>query len=643
MPTDAEPPLPQNASDFQHSEQRFRLLVDSVQDYAIFMLDPEGRVLSWNSGAERLKQYRAEEIIGRSFAEFYPPEAIAAGWPQEELRRAALLGRFEDEGWRLRKDGTRFWANVVLTALRSADGSLLGFGKVTRDLTERRQHEELLRRSEEQFRLLLASVTDYAIFMLDPEGHVLTWNAGAQRIKGYAAEEVLGRSFAIFFTPDDIKAGVPAQELAAALQQGHSRREGWRVKKDGSRFWANAILTPIRDADGSLRGFAKVTRDLTEQRRAEDLERSSRQLHEFIAMLGHELRNPLAPITNAVGILQLSAGLPPAAARAGEIIGRQLGQLTRLVDDLLEVGRLVTGKIALRVGPIDYREVVQLSVEAARPLIEQRRHQLNLLLPQEPLPVFGDATRLSQALQNLLLNAARYTPEGGRIELRVGADEGQVQVVVNDNGVGIAPEAQQRIFELFLQEQEGRPAAQGGLGIGLTLARRLIELHGGSLSVHSEGTGQGSSFTIRIPRRAAGAADGAGAEASGEGAQRTLRVLVVDDNRDSADTVVELLGLLGHHARAAYGALAALAAAIEQKPQLVLLDLDMPDGDGFTVMRQIRSEADGPIYIAAMTGHGQRSDVQRSLAAGFDAHLTKPGSLDQIRALLAGAERLAAD
>ncbi|RYG07930.1 MAG: PAS domain S-box protein, partial [Burkholderiales bacterium] len=284
---------------------RFRLLVDAVQDYGIFMLDIDGTVMSWNSGAARLKGYLADDVIGRHFSIFYPPEAQASRWPDEELRLATLHGKYEEEGWRVRKDGTRFWANVVITALRDGDGTVTGFGKVTRDLTERREHLEALRQSEERFRLLIEGVRDYAIYMLDPQGVIRSWNSGAQLIKGYAAEEVIGRHYGMFFRQEDIAAGLPARELRDALSDGRTEEEGWRVRKDGSTFWANIVMSPIHKADGTLLGFAKVTRDMTERSRLRDLEHSSSRMNEFLAMLAHELRNPLAPIRNAVSILQL--------------------------------------------------------------------------------------------------------------------------------------------------------------------------------------------------------------------------------------------------------------------------------------------------------------------------------------------------
>ena len=625
---------------------RFRLLVDSVVDYAIFMLDTEGRVLTWNAGAERLKGYRPDQIIGRSFEIFYPAEALSAGWPRQELRIATEQGRFEEEGWRVRKDGSTFWANVVITALRGADGALVGFAKVTRDLTERRRHEEALRRSEEQFRLLLESVNDYAIYMLDVEGRILTWNSGAQSIKGYQESEVVGRHFAMFFTAEDLAAGTPQAELDTAARTGRAHSEGWRVRKDGTVFWAGIVLTPVHDATGALRGYAKVTRDLSEQRRMSDLEQSSRRMQAFIAMLAHELRNPLAPIRNAVSAMQLNPTLPMQFGGLVDIIGRQIWHMTRLVDDLLDVSRIATGKILLKRSAFDFRSVVELSIEATRSAIDARRHTLTVQLPDAPLPLNGDSTRLAQALQNLLNNAARYTPDGGRIALTVERLDDTLTTKISDNGIGIAADAQGRIFELFTQEHLGAAGGEPGLGLGLSLARSLVELHGGRLTVRSPGPGLGSTFVMTLPLPAAEAVEPAGGAGDTAGDLSAMRVLVVDDNRDSADSMSALLELMGHTVRVAYGAEEAVRTAVDFRPQTVLLDLNMPDGDGFSVMKRLRAQATAPVYIAAMTGYGQQRDRDATSASGFQSHLTKPVQpehLEQAMSEAVARQRVAAD
>lgn len=616
------------------SEQRLQLLIEAVVDYGIFMLDPQGHVMSWNSGAEKLKGYTRDEVVGRHFSIFYPAESVASGWPQEELRRARQLGRFEDEGWRLRKDGSRFWANVVITALHEDDGTLAGFAKITRDLTERRRAEEQLRISEERFRLLVDSVRDYAIFMLDPDGVIQSWNAGAQAINGYQAGEVIGRHFRLFYPPQDQQAGKPEKELADARAHGRVEEEGWRVRKDGTLFWTNAVVTAVHGPDGKLLGFAKITRDMSDRRRLEELERSSRRMNEFLAMLAHELRNPLAPIRNAVTIMQLESLGTPVLRNCRDVIDRQLTHVTRLVDDLLDVGRLNTGKIKLRKELLRLGDVVTRSVETARPLISARRHALEIEQPDEPVYVHGDSTRLSQVLQNLLVNAAKYTPEGGRIRLAVESSGGFVCVTVQDNGRGLAADHLQSIFELFMQAEAGSSSpSDSGLGIGLTLAKSLVEMHGGSIEARSPGLGQGSSFIVRLPAAAAGA-QATQQQAQAEG-PAGLRVLVVDDNRDSADSATDVLRLLGNQVESAYDGQSGVEMARRFRPQMILLDLAMPGIDGYEARRRLLADGGHEhAFFVAMTGYGNEEDKRRTRAAGFDAHLTKPVELDALITLL---------
>ena len=613
-------------------EDRFQLLIEAVVDYGIFILDPLGHVVSWNTGAEKLKGYSRQEIIGQHFSIFYPPEAVATGWPEEELRRARKDGRFEDEGWRLRKDGSRFWANVVITAIHDASGKLEGFVKVTRDLTERRQHEEELRASEERFRLLVESVRDYAVFMLDVDGTVRSWNAGAEALKGYTAAEIIGRHFSAFYTPEDQVEGKPAAELRAAKANGRVEDEGWRVRKDGTLFWANVVITAIYGRSGDLIGFAKVTRDMSERHRLEKLERSSRRMSEFLAMLAHELRNPLAPIRNAVTVMQLETLPSPALRNCRDIIDRQLTHMTRLVDDLLDVGRLTTGKIKLRREVLRAGEIIARGVETARPMIEARRHTLKVELPGQPLYINGDATRMSQILQNLLVNAAKYTPDGGHISVKAEALDGFAVISVSDNGRGIAAEDLENIFNLFMQGDNGRPD-ESGLGIGLTVARSLAELHGGRLDACSAGPGQGSTFMFRLPAVQAAPAKDAAQDRPGQSDAR--RVMVVDDNRDAADSATAILRLLGHQVECAYSGPAAVELAQHFRPAVVLMDLAMPGMNGFETLRQMRSQPGTEhVFAIAMTGFGSGEDQRRTEAAGFDAHLTKPADLSALVALL---------
>src|SRR5688572_21678881 len=315
----------------------FRRAVEQSRDYAVFLLDPLGNVTTWNLGAQRIKGYTPQEIIGRHFSSFYTREAVESGWPAHELEVAEREGRFEDEGWRVRKDGSRFWANVIITALRDDDGKLLAFSKITRDLTARRLHEEALQQTEERFRLLVEGVQDYAIYMLDAEGLVASWNTGARRIKGYSPEEIIGRHYSNFHTPEDVAAGKPWEALAQAKRHGRFESEGWRMRKGGARFWARAVLTAVYDRHGHLRGYAKVTQDLSERQQLQALEKASQNVNEFIAMLAHELRNPLAPIRTAVKVMAHPSSDAAARERMRETIDRQSANLARIVDDLVDI------------------------------------------------------------------------------------------------------------------------------------------------------------------------------------------------------------------------------------------------------------------------------------------------------------------
>jgi PAS domain S-box-containing protein len=481
------------------SEERFRLLVEGVEDYGIFLMDERGYIASWNVGAQRINGYSADEAIGKHFSIFYPPEALARKWPAHELEEATRTGRYEEEGWRVRKDGSHFWASVVITALRDIEGGLRGFSKITRDLSERREYEERLRQSEERFRLLLEGVQDYAICMLDPDGRLTSWNSGGQRMTGFAPADIVGQGFERFYAPEDVEAGRPAGDLRRALLQRRSEEIAWRLRRDGSRFWAQTILTPLHDDEGRLRGFALVMRDLSEKKRMQSLEEQGRHLTEFLAMLAHELRNPLAPIRNALNIMALNKDTPPQVAWSREIIERQTTQLTRLVDDLLDVSRITRGEMRLRGETVDLNTAAQRAIETTRPLIDARRQALHVALSPHALSIHGDMVRITQVIVNLLNNAAKYTPEGGAIWLQVDAAGADARIRVRDNGVGIPAHLIDHVFELFAQGERSIDRAEGGLGIGLTLARRIVKLHGGGIAAASDGPGKGAEFTVTLP------------------------------------------------------------------------------------------------------------------------------------------------
>ncbi|MBX3452532.1 MAG: PAS domain S-box protein [Planctomycetaceae bacterium] len=1015
----------------QEAEQ-LRLIVQGTTDYAIFMLDPQGRVATWNRGAERIKQYAAEEIIGQHFSRFYPQDVIDQGWPEHELRVATVEGRFEDEGWRLRKDGSRFWANVVITALRDEWGDLRGFSKVTRDLTERKEAEESLRRSEERFRHMVEGVKDYAIFMLDPSGRVASWNQGAERIKGYAADEIIGKHFSTFYPQEALDRGWPEHELKIAAAEGRFEDEGWRVRKDGSRFWANVVITAIKDDRNQLLGFTKVTRDLTARKEAEenarrlaeetaarqvahgererlrvtlasigdavistdaqgrvdflnsiaeelvgwnsgevagqsledvfrivnetsrrpvenpalralregrvvglanhtilisrdgterpiddsaapirdaagnligsvlvfrdiserrrrewelrqreeylrtvvettpacikvvaadgtlvsmntpglrmiDAERledvqgksvyslvspeyrevfrqfnericrgesgilefeieglkgtrrhmeshaaplrgpdgslqqlaitydvtdrkrvdailreseeklrllantipqlawmarpdgyifwynrrwfdytgttpeqmegwgwqtvhdpetlphvmeqwkrslsngepfdmvfplrgsdgvfrpfltrvnpfkdaqgrilywfgtntdisefkrmeaalrdADRRKDEFLATLAHELRNPLAPIRNALQILKMPRVEAELIEQTRDMMERQVHHLVRLVDDLLDVSRVMRGKIELRREPVELAAIIARAVETAKPLIEVQEHNLDISVPKESLLLDADPVRLTQVVGNLLMNAAKYSDSRGQIGLTVKRDADQAILTIRDNGIGIPPDMLSHIFELFVQADHASSKAQGGLGIGLTLVKNLVRMHGGSVTAFSDGLGKGSEFIVRLPllSRQPAIAEAKTAPApispiSGH------RLLVVDDNRDAAISLSMLLRLQGHEVRVAHDGPTALEVATTFQPSVIFLDIGMPGMDGYEVARRVRKTPGiEKTVLAALTGWGQQEDRLRTADAGFNHHLVKPPDPKLIEKLL---------
>ncbi len=504
-----------------------------------------------------------------------------------------------------------------------------------------------LRDLEERYRLLMESVKDYAILMIDPEGTVLSWNAGAQRLLGYTEGEIIGAPFTRFFTPEDTDKGLPQNELQRATTEGRAIDENWVVRKDGSRFWASGVTTPL--VDGTLRGFAKVFRDLTERKGAEDALRESegryRKLAEeleemnsrkdkFLAMLSHELRNPLAPILTALHVMQQEQTANPVQQHARTIVERQVRQLSRLVDDLLEASRLTAGKIKVRKERTELRVVVERALETARPLIEARRHELFLSLPDQPVPLYADPTRLEQVVLNLLTNAAKYTPEGGSVSLTAYREDAQAVVRVRDTGVGINPELLPRVFDLFTQAEQGLERTQGGLGIGLALVKSLVEMHEGTVQAQSA-VGQGSEFVVRLPVKAAPA------HHEPEAAKPTrsppvLRVLVVDDNVDAADSLAMLLRLGGHDVREAHSGPAAVQAAQAYQPGVVLLDIGLPGMDGYRVAERLRQQPETQkAILIALTGYGQESDRQRAREAGFDHHLVKPVDPQRLQDLLA--------
>jgi len=469
-------------------------------------------------------------------------------------------------------------------------------------------------KGDDQFRLLVEQVKDYAIFSLDPSGIVSSWNAGAERIKGYRADEIVGHHFSRFYPEEAIRSGWPQTELELAARDGRFEDEGWRVRKDGSRFWANVVITALRE-DGELRGFAKITRDLTDKRRAERLEADAQQVSQFVAMLAHELRNPLAPIRNGVALAKRQQN-PERTTWALDVIERQAAHMSRLVDDLLDMSRVTRGLVRIERRRVAVREIVGTAIDAISGEAERRGHRIRTDFRDEAI-VRGDVVRLTQVLTNLLGNACKYTPPGGLIDVEVESRDDRAEIRVRDNGIGISPHLLPRLFDVFTQEDRSLDRAEGGLGLGLAISSRLVELHGGELTAHSAGPGCGSEFLLRLPLLSTSTAEAA--------EPQRLSVLVVDDNVDAAQTLEALLEAHGHRALVAFDGETGLKLARENVPDVILLDIGLPGMNGYEVARAIRgTPALQGVVLAAVTGYGTDEDRREAVDAGFDVHLSKP-------------------
>ena len=480
----------------RESSETFRQLVEGVQDVAIFMLDGAGRVSTWNSGAERIKGYRAEEIVGQHFHRFYPPEAVAEGKPARLLAIAARDGQVEDEGWRVRKDGARFWAEVIITARRDSEGAVIGFAKVTRDLTARKEAQDALHRSEQTFQLLVESIQDCAIFMLDPDGRVASWNAAAERIKGYRAQEIMGEHFSTFYPPDDVAQGKPQWALEIAEREGRHEDEGWRVRKDGTRFWANTVISPMRDLQGGLIGYAKVTRDLTQRRRAEQaLAQTSQELERFSYSVSHDLRAPLRAIIGYAQALWEDhvARLDDEGKRLLAVIRDSAKLGGQLIDGLLSFSRL--GRQALARAPVDVTALAESVVAELR----QTQGSVAVEVVLSPLPpASGDAALLRHVLVNLIGNAFKFSVKRAHPKVEIGAEQhgSEVAYYVKDNGVGFDMQYAGKLFGVF--QRLHRPDEFEGTGVGLALAQRIIQRHGGRIWAEGK-VNEGATVRFTLP------------------------------------------------------------------------------------------------------------------------------------------------
>jgi PAS domain S-box-containing protein len=617
---------------------RFQLLVDAVTDYAIYMLDPTGVVVSWNAGAQRFKGYTESEILGRHFSQFYTDEDLATELPRRALETAAREGKFEAEGWRVRKDGTHFWAHVVIDPIRDARGNLLGYAKITRDLTERKKTQEALRESEERFRLLVQGVTDYAIYMLDPQGHVTNWNAGAQRIKGYTESEILGCHFSQFYTDEDLATELPRRALETAAREGKFEAEGWRLRKDGTRFWASVVIDPIRNDRGELIGFAKITRDITERRHAQEaLEHAQAALFQAQKMeavgqltggVAHDFNNLLTIIVNNLDLLTRNAR-EPRDVKLIESAQRAAERGAKLTQQLLAFSR---------------RQPLQPDTHNPNTLIEGfesvlRRAcgemiRLQLSLAPRIRWVSVDAPQFESALLNLIVNARDAMPNGGSLKIMTGnvtlsekdsassdLPPGQyVSTTVQDTGTGMTPEIVSRVFEPFFTTKEiGK-----GTGLGLSQVYGFVTQSGGHIKVDST-PGQGTKVTMLLPAQETGIAM---SEEEDE-TERPTRdsagtVLIVEDEPAVLEVASDIFDSLGYDVVTATDANEAIKV-LDGHPSIDVLfsDVIMPNGmNGVELSRKAR-EMRPDLKILLASGYPMSALPSEGLGAGV-SFISKP-------------------
>lgn len=635
---------------------RFELLVQSVTDYAIYMLDTEGRVTSWNAGARRFKGYEADEIIGQHFSRFYTPEEQEQQIPRIALETAEREGRFEIEGWRVRKDNSRFWANVVIDPIRDPAGNLVGFAKVTRDLTDRRAAEEELRASEERFRMLVQSVTDYAIYMLDPEGRVSSWNAGAERFKGYSADEIMGQHFSRFYTDEDLKAGIPQIALETASRDGRFEAEGWRVKKDGSKFWASVIIDPIRNDDGELIGFAKVTRDLSEKRAIEEQLRQSQKMEavgQLTGGLAHDFNNLLTGIGGSLEMMKMRMAQGRTAEFDRYLIAAQgaVRRAASLTHRLLAFSRRQT----LDPKPTDANRLMRGIEELVRRTVGPGV-RVEVVETSGLWPTLVDPNQLENAVLNLCINARDAMPNGGALTIETAnkwLDEraarkhdlpvGQyVSVCVTDTGTGMTPEVIAKAFDPFFTT---KPMGEG-TGLGLSMIYGFARQSGGQVRMYSE-IGQGTTICLYLPRHGEDAeveerpTDSGNADETATGEV----VLVIDDDPTIRMLIAEVLAEAGYAVVEAPDGPAGLEILKSNaRIDLLITDVGLPGGLNGRQVADAARVSRPHLKVLFITGYAENAVIGRSRLERGMFVLTKPFQMEhlahRIREIIEGCNSL---
>ncbi|WP_313031869.1 hybrid sensor histidine kinase/response regulator [Massilia alkalitolerans] len=614
-------------------EQRFQYLIAGISDYAIYMLDPSGHIASWNTGAQRFKGYQPHEILREHFSRFYTPEDREDGLPARALAHALEQGKYEAEGWRVRKDGSRFWAHVVIDPIYDEERNLLGYAKITRDVTQRKLAEDALRESEQRFRLLVQGVTDYAIYMLSPEGLVTNWNVGAERIKGYSLEEILGSHFSRFYTDEDRAGGMPQRALGTAAREGRYEAEGWRLRKDGTRFWAHVIIDAIHDDDGKILGFAKITRDLTEKKRTEEaLEQAQLALFQSQKMesigqltggVAHDFNNLLSVLASGLEVLSMN--------RQGGGDAKTLDSMRRAIDR----GATLTQQLLAfaRQQPLqpETRSINRL-ISGFESVLRRAGHsgiEFEFNLDPQAGSAVVDAARFESALLNLVVNARDAMPDGGRLTLDTAAvtlQEGEVPGLapgpyvctsVTDTGTGMAPETAQRAFEPFFTTKE----TGKGTGLGLSQVYGFIKQSGGEVVIQST-LGEGTTIAIYLP--AVSSQDG---ELSRGGSET---VLIVEDEPDLLDVASALFMSMGYEVTTAASGQEAMNVLASRDVDILFTDIVMPNGvNGIELAEYTRENYPG-IKVMLASGYPQPALKLDQYRLGDFTFVSKPYRLSDL-------------
>ena len=621
----------------QQQAGTLRATLESIGD-AVIAADVSGTVTFLNRVAETLTAWTNEEAAGRPLSQVFailnPSTRQPVGNPISKVLASGQVVRLANHTILVARDGTERPIDDSAAPVRDDQGQVVGVVLVFRDVTERQRAEV----SRGHLAAIVESSSD-PIVSKDLRGIVTSWNKAAERIFGYTAQEMVGRPIAVLIPEDH---GDEEQEILQKIREGRrvDPHDTVRRRKDGTPVPVSVTVSPLFDADGRVIGASAIAHDITTLKEAaEALKEADRRKDEFLATLAHELRNPLAPIRNVVQVFEAENVSERDMKWGREVLARQVQIMSRLLEDLLEVSRISRNQLQIRQERVALADVIQAAIETSRPLIESGKHELTVSLPSEPIYVHADVLRLAQVFSNLLNNAAKYTDTGGHLRLAAEVRDSQVCVSVRDDGIGIERVAIPRLFEIFSQAASAQGRSQGGLGIGLSLARAVLTLHGGSIEAHSEGPGTGSEFIARLPIAAGPIEVGADTHDDGREAHAVpRRVLIVDDSQDGADALTLVLRLMGHAASAAYDGEAGLEAAERLRPEIMLLDIGMPGMNGYEVCRRIREQPWGQdMVLIALTGWGQEQDRRRSKASGFDHHLVKPVQPDELQKLLISA------